>query len=274
MELKQSDYVLGHTQSEQFRLIRQAPVLAPATERFLRDAGITAGMRVLDIGCGMGDVTMLVAHLVGPAGRVVSIDLDQASIETARRRASTVGLDNTAFHRADISSFTDAEPFDAIVGRLVLEFLPDPAAIICRLSQLLRPGGIMALQEATWKVWLAYTSHLPLRMAVTTLLHDVFRAGGAHTEMELPVYRGFIAAGLTSIALRVELPVGDSPEFRNLLHDLLLSVWARAEAFRLPLDKLGDPRTLASRLNDELDAHRSFASFVGLVGASARRGIG
>jgi 2-polyprenyl-3-methyl-5-hydroxy-6-metoxy-1,4-benzoquinol methylase len=273
MELKQSDYVLGHTQSEQFRLIRQAQVLASATERFLRDAGIASGMRVLDIGCGMGDVTMLVAHLDGPAGRVVSIDLDQASIETARGRASTLGLDNTAFHRADISSFTDAEPFDAVVGRLILEFLPDPATIICRLSQLLRPGGIMALQEATWKVWLAYTSHLPLRMAVTTLLHDVFRAGGAHTEMELPLYRAYKAAGLTSIALRVELPVGDSPEFRSLLHDLLLSVWVRAEAFRLPLDKLGDPQTLASRLNDELDATKSFASFVGLVGAFARRGI-
>jgi len=272
MELKQSDYVLGHTQGEQFRLIRQAQVLAPATERFLRDAGITAGMRVLDIGCGMGDVTILVAHLVGPAGRVVSIDLDQASIETARRRMSTLGLDNTAFHRADISSFTDAVPFDAVVGRLVLEFLPDPAAIICRLSELLRPGGIMALQEATWKVWLAYTSHLPLRMAVTTLLHDVFRAGGAHTEMELPLYRGFMAAGLTSTQLRIELPVDDSAEFRSLLHDLLLSVRARAEAFLLPLDKLGDPQTLASRLNDELEAHRSFASFVGLVGAFARRG--
>jgi ubiquinone/menaquinone biosynthesis C-methylase UbiE len=57
-------------------------------------------MRVLDIGCGMGDVTMLAAQLVGPAGRVVSIDLDQASIETARRRAATLGLDNLNFHRA------------------------------------------------------------------------------------------------------------------------------------------------------------------------------
>src|SRR5215471_21247840 len=105
MPLQQADYVLGYTSVEQQRLIRQARVLAPLTERFLRDAGITAGMRVLDIGCGMGDVTILVAHLVGPAGRVVSIDLDQPSIETARRRTSTLGLDNTAFHRADISSF-------------------------------------------------------------------------------------------------------------------------------------------------------------------------
>src|SRR5580700_4512808 len=121
MELKQSDYVLGHTDSEQLRLIRQARVLAPATKHFLRSAGIVSGMRVLDIGCGMGDVTMLVAQLVGPAGRVVAIDADQASIETARKRASAVGCDNAAFHDADISRFTDATPFDAVVGRLVLE---------------------------------------------------------------------------------------------------------------------------------------------------------
>lgn len=271
MALKQSDYVLGDTDREQLRLIRQARVLAPATERFLRDAGIVSGMRVLDIGCGMGDVTMLVAQLVGPAGRVVSIDLHHASIETAQKRALTVGLDNATFHRANVSTFTDVEPFDAIVGRLVLQFLPDPAATISRLCGLLRPGGIMALQEPSWKIWLAYSSHLPLRTAVTTLVRDTFLAGGASTEMELPVYQGFMAAKLTSPQLRVELPIGDSSEFRGLLHDLLQAVWARAEALRLPLDRLGDPTTLASRLDDELDANRSFAAFVGLVGAFARK---
>jgi tRNA A58 N-methylase Trm61 len=91
MQLKHSDYVLGHTDREQRRLIRQARVLAPATEHFLRDAGIVSGMRVLDIGCGMGDVTMLVAQLVGPQGKVVSIDLDQASLSTAQERATRQG---------------------------------------------------------------------------------------------------------------------------------------------------------------------------------------
>jgi ubiquinone/menaquinone biosynthesis C-methylase UbiE len=271
MESKQSDYVLGHTDREQLRLIRQAQVLAPATEHFLRDAGIASGMRVLDIGCGMGDVTMLVAQLVGPHGKVTSIDLDQGSIAIARKRASAVGLDNTTFHRADISTFADIEPFDAIVGRLVLEFLPDPAATIGHLCGLLRRGGIMAFQEPSWKIWLAYTAHLPLRMAVTTILRDAFVGGGANTEMELPLYRGLMAANLTSPQLRVVLPIGDSPEFRSLLHDLLLTVWARAETLGLPLDNLGDPTTLARRLDDELDANRSFASFVGLVGAFARK---
>ena len=271
MRPQQSDYVLGHTDREQSRLIQQARALAPATEHFLRNAGIVSGMRVLDIGCGMGDVTMLVAQLVGGDGSVVSIDIDQASLDTARRRSTAMGFGNTTFHRADISTFMDVRPFDAIVGRLVLEFLPDPVAAISRLSALLRPGGIMAFQEPSWKLWLTYSVHLPLRHAVTTLIRDTFVAGGANTEMELPLYQGFKAANLTSPQLRVDLPVGDSPEFRGLLYDLLVAVWSRAQALRLPLESLGNPETLAARLDDELDANGSFASFVGLVGAFARK---
>ena len=103
MALQQADYVLGHTSVEQQRLVRQARVLALLTERFF-DAGISSGMRVLDIGCGMGDVTMIAAQLVGPAGHLTSIDLDQASIETAQRRASAFGFENTSFNRADIAA--------------------------------------------------------------------------------------------------------------------------------------------------------------------------
>jgi SAM-dependent methyltransferase len=272
VELKQPEYLLGHADREQCRLIRQAQMLAPATDHFLRDAGIASGMSVLDIGCGMGDVAMLVAQLIGPQGRVTSIDLDEASIDSARKRALAVGLENAAFRRADVSTFTDVQLFDAIVGRLVLEFLPDPTATITRLCGLLRPGGIMAFQEPSWKIWLLYTSHLPLRMAVTTIIRDTFLAGGVNTEMELPLYQGFMAANLTSPQIRIELPIGNSSEFRGLLHDLLLTIWARAEALGMPLNSLGDPATLASRLDDELDTNRSFASFVGLVGAFARKG--
>jgi trans-aconitate methyltransferase len=271
MKLNQSEYVLGYADREQLRLIRQARVLAPFTERLFQDAGIASGMRVLDIGCGMGNVTMLAAGFVGPAGSVVSIDLDQASIDIAHRRTSAAGVDNVTFHRADISIFTDQKLFDAIVGRLVLEFLPDTTAIVGRLCGLLKPGGIIALQEPTWKIWLTYTSHLPLRTAVTSLIRDTFVAGGVNTEMELPIYQGFKAANLTSPQMRIDLPIGDSPEFRSLLHDLLLATWPRAEAFRLPLDALGDPTTLASRLEDELNAKKSFAAFVGLVSVFARK---
>lgn len=96
----------------------------------------------------------------------------------------------------------------------------------------------MALQDPSWKIWLAYTSHCHCRWlsrhCFATLVAD-----GANTEMELALHRGFMAANLTSPQLRFELPIGDSPEFRRLLHDLLLAVWARAETHGLPLHALG-----------------------------------
>jgi len=271
MATKQADYVLGHTSAEQQRLIRQARVLAPLTERFLRDAGISSGMHVLDIGCGMGDVTMIAAQLVGSTGKVTSIDLDQASIGTAQKRAAAFGFENTSFVHADIAEYKAPNPFDAIIGRLVLQFVSDPIAIIKRLCGMLRPGGILALQEPTWKLWLTYTAHLPLRLAATTVARDAFQAGGASTEMEQQLYQGFIAAGLREPQLRVELPVGNSPEFRSLLPDLLAALMPNIMSKSLSVGHLGDLNTLKDRLEQELDSQNSFACYVALIGAFGRR---
>src|SRR6516225_3788744 len=260
MALQLADYVLGHTSVEQQRLIRQARALAPLTERFLRDAGISSAMRVLDIGCGMGDVTMIAAQLVGTAGHVTSID-------TAQRRGATFGFENTSFYRADIAEYVPSSPFDAIIGRLVLQFVPDPIAIIKRLYGMLRSGGILALQEPTWKLWLTYTAHLPLRLSVTRAARDAFQAGGASTEMELQLYQSFIACGLHAPQLRVEVPLGNTPEFRSLLPDLLAALMPNIIAKGLAIDHLGDLNTLKDRLDQELDRENSFASYVALIGA-------
>ena len=75
-------YVLGHSDREISRLRVQARMLEPATRQFLREAGIEAGMRVLDIGSGAGDVAFLAAELVGASGEVIGCDLAAASIDT------------------------------------------------------------------------------------------------------------------------------------------------------------------------------------------------
>jgi predicted methyltransferase len=88
--ISSSDYLLGSTDAEHDRLIRQAVRLAPVTERFFREAGIGPGQRVLDLGSGVGDVAMLVARLVGPSGEVVGHraghTLDHPSENPRRRR--------------------------------------------------------------------------------------------------------------------------------------------------------------------------------------------
>src|SRR5258708_38168890 len=140
-------YALGSTDAEQARLIRQAALLAPFTERFFRGAGIGPGQRVLDIGSGVGDVAMLAARLVGPSGEVVGIERDAKSIARARTRVAEAGLLNVTFTQTDVSQVPDNEPFDAAVGRFILMFLPDPVAVVRSLARLVPPGGVVAFQE-------------------------------------------------------------------------------------------------------------------------------
>ena len=89
-----TDYALGYTDAEQERLIRQAAIIAPITERHFREAGIGPGQRVLDLGSGMGDVAILLARLVGSSGEVVGVERDRNSIARAKARIATAGLRN------------------------------------------------------------------------------------------------------------------------------------------------------------------------------------
>src|SRR6266550_3948449 len=143
-------YALGSTDAEQERLIRQAALLAPFTERFFLGAGLGPGQRVLDIGSGVGDVAMLVAKLVGPSGEVVGAERDSRSIARARARVAEAGLHNVSFTQADVSQVQSSKPFDAAVGRLILMFVPDPVSVLSSLVRLMRPGGIIAFQEPSW----------------------------------------------------------------------------------------------------------------------------
>lgn len=114
-----STYVLGSTNAEHERLIRQAAILDPFTERFFRDAGIGPAQRVLDIGSGLGDVTMLAARLVGPSGAVMGVDRDASIIAKAKTRVAEAGLHNVTFVQSDIGEVESSEPFDAVVGRFI-----------------------------------------------------------------------------------------------------------------------------------------------------------
>lgn len=96
-------YVLGRSTAETERLQLQASVLAPHSAHLLRLAGIASGMRVLDIGCGAGDVSLLLAELVGPHGAVIGVDLDPAMLELARARTARAGLDNVSYVEADLT---------------------------------------------------------------------------------------------------------------------------------------------------------------------------
>jgi len=123
-----TDYALGRTDAEYQRLIEQAELFRPLTERMLRAAGIGAGMHVLDIGCGMGDVSFLVSELVGPQGSVVGVDLDRDVLRHAEERRNARAITNVVFRETDARYLDSQHLFDAAVGRFVLVYMSDPTA--------------------------------------------------------------------------------------------------------------------------------------------------
>jgi ubiquinone/menaquinone biosynthesis C-methylase UbiE len=127
-------YVLGHSDREISRLKVQAHLLEPVTRQFLRDAGIIAGMRVLDLGSGAGDVAFLAAELVGGSGEVIGTDTAVAAVTAAMQSAQAKELRQVSFRVGDPAEMRFDRPFDAVIGSYVLLFRADPAAMVRRVA--------------------------------------------------------------------------------------------------------------------------------------------
>ncbi|PXY29922.1 methyltransferase domain-containing protein [Prauserella endophytica] len=147
MTTTETPYLLRNEPDELRRLEEQAAALAPATRTILRLAGIRPGMRVLDLGTGAGDVAFEVADLVGPEGSVVGIDSSARALAWAAGRTEARGLTNVSFVHADLHDVRLTGPFDAVVGRLVLLYTPEPARVLRRFAGLVRPGGVVVAME-------------------------------------------------------------------------------------------------------------------------------
>jgi ubiquinone/menaquinone biosynthesis C-methylase UbiE len=266
-----AEYLLGSSDAEHERLIRQAKRLASGTERFFREAGIGPGQRVLDLGSGVGDVAMLVARLVGPSGEVVAIERDARSINRARTRAAEAGLHNVKFVETDIAHFSTDARFDAAVGRYILQFLPDPVGVLRSLSERVRPGGVIGFQEGSWTPFVALSAHLPLWSAGVSLLHESAVRAGVNIEMGPALHKAFQDAGLPAPHMRLEMELGYDPDFTRWVSDSLRSVRSQIEKLNLPLEKLGDFETLQQRLQEEVASSNTVVPWIALVGAWCRK---
>ncbi len=266
-----SHYALGSTDAEHERLIRQAARLAPCTERFFREAGLGPGQRVLDLGSGVGDVAMLAARVVGPSGEVVGVERDTRSIARARARVAEAGLHNVSFTQTDVCQIPSDKPFDAAVGRFILMFLPDPVAVLRSLSQMVRPGGVLAFQEPSWAPVLVLSANLPLWSAAASLICETFRRSGANPEIGLALYPIFREAGLLGPTMQMEVPLGTDPDFIRWIYDVLCSLRPQIQQHHLPLESLGDFEALPMRLQAEVATSNTVVPWMAVLGAWSHR---
>lgn len=190
-------YTLANTDAERVRLARQAAMLAPATTRLFRAAGIGNGMTVLDVGCGAGDVAALVGELVGPNGRVVAFDRDDHQLAAATARFES--LPQVEFVHGTVEDPPEGE-FDAVVGRLVLMYQRDLDTAVRVLSGRVRAGGAMAFLEQNLRLGAAqaiYWPPFPLADEVAAWINLGFTATSTQLLTGIRLPSAFRAAGLT-----------------------------------------------------------------------------
>lgn len=266
-------YALGRSEAETQRLVRQAQIYGPLTRQFLASAGIGAGMKVLDVGSGAGDVTLLLAELVGPHGAVVGVEMNPSILETARARVHAVGWTNVTFLEGDVASIVPDDDFDALVGRWVLMYLPDPAAMLRQLLRHLRPGGIVAFQEVDFTYPPTTFPPAPLHRQVMRWTTPPPGSGGPEQQMGSKLHRTYVDAGLPAPQLRLDAPVGGGPDWPGYAYvaDTVRSLLPMLEKMGSVAAEDVDVESLADRLRAEVADQGGIQMLPIIMGAWARK---
>ena len=188
---------------ERLRLLSE--VMGPFTRALLADVGIPTGSACLDVGCGGGDVTLEFARMVGPAGRVMGVDLDEVKLGIARREADQHGLSTVVFVARDVTAWEPTELFDVAYARFLLTHLRDPGALVSALVRQIRPGGVVIVEDIDYRGHFAEPDCPALRRAVDLYTRSVeSRGADANIGPRLP---GLLrAAGLADVRMKLVQP--------------------------------------------------------------------
>jgi ubiquinone/menaquinone biosynthesis C-methylase UbiE len=263
----------SRTDHERRRLALQASVLNPLTDNFLRRAGVAGGMRVLEVGCGIGEVSLISARLVGPHGRLHCIDTNAHALETAESRVRSAGHDQVTFEQTDIASHTPVRAYDAVIGRHVLIHTPDALAVLRKSVSMVHVGGLIAFQEYDLSFSPRGYPDLPLMFSVQELISEFYRRAVPRPNMGSQLFWLMQEAGLPSPECRMECVMDGGPNspVYEWLTETLRSLLPQMDALGMTTGSTGVSETLPERLREEAMEKRGVVIIAPMIGAFARK---
>ena len=268
-------YVLGHAPEAVQRLLVQAELFNPFTRRLLADTGLRAGMHVLDLGCGPGDVSLLAAELVGEQGSVLGMDINASVLQIAQARVEAAGFSHVAFLVGNIDELTFTRQFDAIVGRLILMYLREPATVLRRLATYLSPEGVLAFQELDQPPQGDATLPAsPLWQQAMSWVIQACQMAGLEPRIGMKLYSTFREAGFPVPHLRYEAAISADPGWigYEVLAGVVRDLLPLLQKFGIATPEEVQIETLAARLREEVVGSGGVARLPALVSAWTRIG--
>ena len=156
------------------------------------------GLRVLDLGCGPGTLSIGLAEAIAP-GELYGVDMEPSQVDLARSIAEAGGHGNTTFQVGDVTelSFDDGS-FDVVHGHAILVHVPDTQAVLAEAKRVLKPGGLIAVRE-----WILEGSFLAPDFEVIddawATLAELITADDGHPNIGQDLKRHLIEAGFTDV---------------------------------------------------------------------------
>lgn len=201
----------GRPGRERLRVL--AGVLAPTTRALLERLPVRPGDRCWDVGCGGGDVTVMIADMVGPAGRVLGTDIDPAKVALARAEATA--YPQVEYRVGNIMGGAPDGTFDIAHARFLLSHLTDPGAAVAAIGRALRPGGILAVEDVDFSA-LVCCPDLPAFRAYHDLYIRTGRYRGADPLIgpRLPLL--LHEAGCTDIHIQINQLAEPDPTIKSI----------------------------------------------------------
>jgi SAM-dependent methyltransferase len=207
---------------------------------------------VLDVGCGSGDVALLASELVGPTGAVVGIDRAAAAIVRAKARAESQRMSNVQFVEGDPTLIRVDDGFDAIVGRLILMYYPDPIDALRKLLVHLRPGGVVVFQEFDASGCKSHPVSATYERCANWTIRTL-ELSGADSHVGLKLYRIFRSSGLSAPTLRLDGAISGGPRAPyEALAEVVWSLLPAMERFGIATAAEVEIDSLAQRIRDEI----------------------
>jgi len=184
----------GRAGAERLRILGAA--MADSTERFLRSSGLKEGMRCLDAGCGVGVVSRKLAEITGHCH---GIDLDSQFLEIAQKDSLPSGVSLGQVNVFDLA----AEPlYDVVYSRYLLSHLKEPGLAIRRLADVLKPGGLLLLEDVDFP---GHVHHppCPAFLSYLELYQKVVRKNGGDPCLGRKLYSLVLDCNLESVEMEL-----------------------------------------------------------------------